>query len=87
MAFMINENENLLELEQSLKDRLSPVRPSRDFVGTLHERLEQSPIYRKKHRLAVTLLTVAGGLVIGTAVFLIGRELVEGAEKSYKFVV
>ncbi|HCU57631.1 MAG TPA: hypothetical protein DF984_05310 [Anaerolineaceae bacterium] len=79
---MINENDNLLELEQSLRTRLSPVRPDRDFVGNLQQRLEQSPIFQKKRHLAVTLLTVAGGLVIGTAVFLIGRELIEGTRKS-----
>lgn len=79
---MNNENENLLKLEQSLRNRLSPVRPDRNFVGNLQQRLEQSPIYQKKRHVAVTLLTVAGGLVIGTAVFLICRELMEGAEKS-----
>ena len=79
---MMNENENLLKLEQSLRKRLSPVRPNRDFVGSLHKRLEQSPIYQNKGHLAVTLLTIAGGLVIGTAVFLIGRELLDGVEKS-----
>ena len=79
---MMNENENLLKLEQSLRNRLSPVRPNRDFVGSLHKRLEQSPIYQNKRHLAVTLLTIAGGLVIGTAVFLIGRELLDGVEKS-----
>lgn len=79
---MINQNENLLELEQSLRNRLSPVRPNRDFVGSLQKRLEESPIYRKKRQLAVTLLTVAGGLVVGTAVFLIGRGLAEGTEKG-----
>lgn len=79
---MINEDDNLLELEQSLRTMLSPVRPDRDFVGNLQQRLEQSPIFQKKRHLAVTLLTVAGGLVIGTAVFLIGRELIEGTRKS-----
>ncbi len=79
---MINENDNLLELEESLRTRLSPIRPDRDFVGNLQQRLEQSPILEKKRHLAVTLLTVAGGLVIGTAVFLIGRELIVGGGKS-----
>lgn len=79
---MINENNNLLEIEESLRTRLSPVRPDRDFVGNLQQRLEQSPIFQKKRHLAVTLLTVAGGLVIGTTVFLIGRELIEGTRKS-----
>ena len=82
MTEMINKNETLLELEQSLRDRLNPVRPDQHFVGRLHKRLEQSPIYLEKHHLAVTLLTIAGGLVIGTAVFLIGRGLIEGSEKS-----
>jgi len=82
MTEMINQNENLLELEQSLRNRLYPISPDRDFVGSLHKRLEESPIFRKKRQLALTLLTVAGGRVVGTAVFLIGRGLVEEAEKG-----
>lgn len=79
---MINENENLLKLQQSLRKRLSPIHPNRDFVGSLQKRLEESPSHRKKRHLAATLLTVAGGLVVGTAIFLIGRELIEGGGES-----
>lgn len=79
---MMNKNENLLNLEQSLRNRLNPVRPDRKFVGHLHKKLEESPLYERKRHLAGTLLTVAGGLVIGTAVFLIGRELIGGSPQS-----
>ena len=82
MTEMINQNEHLLDLEQSLKNRLYPVRPDRSFVGSLQKKLEESPLFRKKRHLATTLLTIAGGLVIGTAVFLIGRELLGDSENS-----
>lgn len=82
MTDMKSENEILLALEKSLRDELHPVQPDQYFVGNLHKRLEDSPAYRRKRQLAVTLLTVAGGLVLGTAIFLIGRGFIENADKA-----
>lgn len=82
MTNMRNENETLLKLERSLRDRLNPVRPDHKFIGSLQKKLQESPLLRKKRHLAVTLLTIAGGLVVGTAVFLIGRGLIAGSEKG-----
>lgn len=66
-------NEALLALEQSLRSQLNPVEPDQLFVGSLRQRLEDSPTYRQQRRLAVQMLTVAVGLVVGLAIFLIGR--------------
>ena len=77
-----NKNEQLLALERSLREGLSPVAPRQAFVGTLRTRLEDSPIYQKKRRMAATLLTVAGGVVFGLSVFLIARGFMQGPGKA-----
>jgi type VI protein secretion system component VasF len=77
---MIAENQ-LDQLEKSLRAKLAPIEPNEQFIGSLRRRLEDSPTYQKKQRLAVSLLSVALGLTVGLAVFLIGRGLVNEAEK------
>jgi len=66
-------NETLLALEDSLKDKFHPVEPDQQFVRHLRIRLEESPILYRRRRTAATLLTIAGGLLLGLAIFLIGR--------------
>lgn len=78
----MTENEELLALEKSLKDQLNPVKPDQSFVGCLSKRLEDSPAYRRKRRMAATMLTVAGGLVFGLAIFLIGRGFIHNTEEA-----
>jgi len=75
-------NERLLALEKSLKTKLHPVVPDRQFVGHLRERLEDSTIYQKKKKLAATLLSIAAGLTIGLVVFLIGVGFLQEAKKA-----
>lgn len=73
MAFDHSPNAKLLALENKLKQDLHPVEPNQRFIQKLRTRLEDSPILMRQQRVAATLLTVAGGLLIGLAVFLIGR--------------
>jgi hypothetical protein len=68
------DHQSLMNLEKSLKYKLHPVQPRRDFVGTLRDRLENSSIYDDKRKMAVTMLLIAIGLVTGLAIFLIGRQ-------------
>jgi hypothetical protein len=75
-------NESLLELENSLKRQLQPVQPNRQFVNKLKTRLEESNIFDQQQRTAATLLTIAGGLMIGLAIFLIGRGFLSESEKA-----
>lgn len=70
-------DEALLALEQSLRSQLNYVKPDQQFVGRLRQRLEDSPTYRQQRRLAVKMLTVAVGLVVGLAIFLIGRGFIQ----------
>jgi hypothetical protein len=74
-------NEKLLALETSLKSKLHPVMPDRQFVGHLRRRLEESTTYRKQRRLVATLLSVAAGLVVGLVIFLIGKGFINDARK------
>lgn len=66
-------NDELLDLEKTLKSRLHPVEPSQKFVGSLKRKLEDSTITHQQHRIAVKLLITAVGLTVGLVVFLIGR--------------
>jgi hypothetical protein len=75
-------NDKLLALEESLKSKLHPVMPDRQFVGRLRKRLENSPTYQKQERLAATFLTVAAGLVVGLVIFLIGKGFINDARKA-----
>lgn len=70
-------DEALLALEQSLRSQLNYVKPDQQFVGRLRQRLEDSPTYRQQRRLAVQMLTVAVGLVVGLVIFLIGRGFIQ----------
>ena len=65
-------NETLLELERSLKTKLNPVQPDLSFISTLRDKLLAQPDIRPHHRTALTLLTIAGGLFLGLAIYLIG---------------
>jgi hypothetical protein len=76
------DNESLLALEDSLKRRLHPVTPNRQFVHGLRRRLEESNRLNRQRRTAATLLTIAGGLLIGLAIFLIGRGFLSGSGKA-----
>ena len=75
------ENESLLALEDSLKRRLYPVKPDGQFVYGLRRRLEESNMLNRQRRTAASLLTIASGLLIGLAIFLIGRRFLSGSEK------
>lgn len=66
-------DETLLELERSLKAKLNPVQPDRSFISTLREKLLEQPDKRPHQRTAMTLLIIAGGLLLGLAIYLIGR--------------
>lgn len=76
------DDESLLVLENSLKKKLYPVKPDNKFVGTLHDRLEGSPHYLDHQRTAAKLLTIAAGLVMGLAIFLIGRGFIKAGKNA-----
>jgi hypothetical protein len=73
-------NEDLLALEKSLKLRLQPIHPDQRFIGSLRKRLEQASTKDQDHRIAVSFITIAVGLVAGLIIFLIGQIFV--GEKS-----
>jgi hypothetical protein len=68
-------NDDLLVLEQALRAKLHPITPNQDFVGQLRGQLENSPIYQRQRETAHVFLTIAGGLLVGLAVFLVGRGI------------
>jgi hypothetical protein len=76
------KNDQLLALERSLQTELSPVKPNQQFIGNLRQRLEDSPVYQQQKRLAISLLTIAVGLVTGLAIFLIGHGFVKHSENT-----
>jgi len=78
----VSSNEYLLALEKSLKSKLHPIAPDQKFVWSLRERLEDLPTFRKQQTIAVTLLSVAAGLVVGLGIFLIGREFLHEADEA-----
>ena len=75
-------DETLLELERSLKTKLNPVHPDGDFVRDLKARLEHATINDQQRRIAVKLLTVVIGLLVGLVIFLIGREFTHRGEQT-----
>lgn len=75
-----SSNDSLIDLERQLRARMNPVQPDRQFVGALLQRLERSPMTPQRQRTAATLLSIAGGLVVGLAIFLIGRRFVENSD-------
>lgn len=76
------ENESLLALEDSLKRRLHPVKPDRHFVRGLRKRLEESNMLYRQRRTAATLFTIAGGLLVGLVIFLIGRGFLSSSGEA-----
>ncbi len=77
-----SSNEYLLTLEKSLKSKLHPISPDQRFVRSLREQLADKTTSRKQQTLAVTLLSVAAGLVVGLVIFLIGREFLHEADEA-----
>lgn len=66
-------NNDLLALERSLKTQLQPIKPNQQFVGNLRLRLEDPSAYRRPRQTAYSFLAIAGGLLFGLVVFLIGK--------------
>jgi hypothetical protein len=82
MAERLVADDQLYRIEQSLRNKLAPIVPNDQFIGSLRQRLEGSTIYEKQHRLAVSMLSVALGLVVGLGIFLVGRGLVHDTKKG-----
>ncbi|QRN83533.1 hypothetical protein JR338_01910 [Chloroflexota bacterium] len=82
MAEGLAAENQLNKIEQTLRTKLAPIAPNDQFIGTLRNRLEGSTIYEKQHRLAVSMLSIAVGLVVGLVVFLVGRGFVNDGEKA-----
>lgn len=70
-------NDDLLALERSLKSKMHPIEPDQQFVGNLRVRLEDPSRYQQPRKAAYSFLTIAGGLLFGLIVFLIGREILQ----------
>lgn len=75
-------SQELLALEQSLKARLSPVKPDQGFVGNLRTRLEDSPVYQQQREMAYFLLSITSGLLVGLVIFLIGKSIIYGLRQT-----
>jgi hypothetical protein len=75
-------NDDLLVLEQALRAKLHPITPNQDFVGNLRGQLESSPIYQRQQDTAHLFLTLAGGLLVGLTVFLVGRGIFQGLRET-----
>lgn len=73
---------DLLAFEKSLKNRLQPITPDQDFVGGLHLRLEESPIYQQQRETAYFLFSIVSGLVIGLVIFLLGKGIMFGFRQT-----
>ncbi len=70
-------NDDLLALERSLRSQLQPIKPDQQFVGNLRMRLEEISTYPQPQKTAFTLLTIAGGLLVGLVIFLIGKMILQ----------
>jgi hypothetical protein len=68
-------DDDLLVLEQALRAKLHPITPNQEFVGNLRGQLENSSIYQRQRETAHVFLTIAGGLLVGLVVFLVGRGI------------
>lgn len=74
--------QQLADLENSLQNVLSPVRPNNIFVEELRERLANDPrIPLEEHRLTYAYLTITFGLFIGVFIFWLLRRIL----RSKKF--
>jgi hypothetical protein len=82
MKAIQSTNEELLALEQSLKNRFQPIKPDQKFVGELRSQLEASPVYQQQRKTAFFLLSVAGGLFVGLIIFLIGKGFFQELKMS-----
>ena len=82
MAERLAADIQLNKIEQTLKAKLAPIIPNDQFIGNLRQRLEGSTIFEKQHHLAVSLLSIALGLVVGLVIFLVGRGLVQDSDKA-----
>ena len=82
MAERLAAENQLNRIEQSLRAKLAPIVTNDKFIGNLRERLEGSTIFEKQQRLAVSMLSIALGLVVGLVIFLVGRGLVHDGEKA-----
>lgn len=70
-------NEDLLNLERSLKRTLKPVDPDNKFIGSLRKALREEVNQDRSHRLAFSFLTIAAGLIAGLMIILIGQILIK----------
>ncbi len=70
-------NQDLLALERSLMSQLQPIKPNQQFVGNLRLCLEGSPAYQRPRQTAYSFLAIAGGLLFGLVVFLIGKGILQ----------
>jgi hypothetical protein len=68
-------NDDLLIVEEALRAKFHPITPNQDFVGNLRGQLESSTIYQRQRDTAHVFLTIAGGLLVGLVVFLVGRGI------------
>lgn len=82
MAEQLAVEDKLITIEQSLRKKLAPIVPNDQFIGSLRQRLEGSTIYERQHRLAVSMLSIALGLVVGLVIFLVGRGFVHDPKKA-----
>jgi hypothetical protein len=73
MTDNVLSNRDLLDLEKALREKLRPVTPDQKFIGSLRRQLEQTSEQDQERRLAASFLTIAGGLIMGLIIFLIGR--------------
>ena len=73
-------NEELIRLERSLRKTLLPVKPDQNFIGSLRKKLEEEASEDHSHRIAISFLTIAAGLVAGLMIVLIGQILIREKE-------
>ena len=75
-------NDDLLIVEEALRANFHPITPNQDFVGNLRGQLESSTIYQRQRDTAHVFLTIAGGLLVGLVVFLVGRSIFQELKET-----
>ena len=70
-------DRELAILETSLRTSLHPIEPDQKFVKKLRNQLENTKDFGHNLRHAKQLLTIAVGLLVGFAIFIIGRDMIE----------